>query len=166
MPRSIYLSIFFLVLALILAAVLAVTADAQPRIIRDPRTPGHPIRAAVFPLDSQLSHQKYGNTITRSLAVQIGDSTSSHFTPQFSLTAWTDCTFLLHLPPLSTTKVSEFLVDDLPGLWFTDSNLIRHEFHQRPDNGLEWEMILDSLPPTNLFSFPFEFQNLVFLHQP
>jgi hypothetical protein len=118
----------------------------------------------------KLSNEPFTSKIHgRSLIAQIGDSASKIFAPQFKIIAWGgEALFQLQLlssPASQFDKPAYILVNGRTGISVRQDDIISYQMYQKPDSGLEWEIILDTLPKSNELSFHFEQRNLLFLYQ-
>lgn len=105
----------------------------------------------------------------RNLEVEIGDSLGDYNHPGFTLSAWgAECFLKMGLrtgiiPTLQSP--SPILVNGYPGVSIVQDSIVNYQIYQRED-GLEWEIILSSKPPTNRFAFPIQSEGLDFYYQP
>lgn len=118
----------------------------------------------------KLSNEEFIPGIrSRALTAEIGDSLSGEFTPEIKLTAWGgESVFRLFLETDSAArfgKPSHIMVGGKSGLSVTQSRNIRHQLYQRHDGGLEWEIIYDSIPKSNILSFQIQQTGLEFFYQ-
>jgi hypothetical protein len=121
---------------------------------------------AIIHLDSDLSSEK---VVNRELTSMVGDSNSVFFKPQLKLTAWGgECIFILDLRTDTVSaidSVSTTILNEAVCINIVQSNHIRHLLYKRNDCNLEWEIILDTIPDTNVFTFNIETSGLRFFFQ-
>ena len=118
----------------------------------------------------KLSNEEFGPGIkSRALTAEIGDSLSGEFSPEFKLTAWGgESVFRVFLATDSAAqfdKPSHIMVGGKTGISVAQGGNIRHQLYQRPDSGLEWEIIYDSIPKSNIISFQIQQTGLEFFYQ-
>jgi len=118
----------------------------------------------------QLSDEKFDrNTKGRALTAEIGDSLSTDFSPQLKLTAWgEECLFkvsLLKKPMEGPVSYSHLSLDGKEGLSIAPDSAVTHRLFQRSDGNLEWEIVVQNPPGSNLFSFSIRQKGMEFLYQ-
>ncbi len=118
----------------------------------------------------KLSDEEYNPRVRgRALTAEIGDSMSAKFAPELKLAAWGgECSFRLLLPSDSVTqygKPTRIMVEGKTGFSITQGNSMKHQIYQRPDGSLEWEIIYDSIPASNIISCGIQQKGLEFLYQ-
>ncbi|SYZ72435.1 hypothetical protein TRIP_C20550 [Candidatus Zixiibacteriota bacterium] len=105
----------------------------------------------------------------RNLTVDIGDSIGKDFSPKITLSAWNEravITVLLDRGGRSEPYVTApIIVSGKPGFMIRRDSLETHQFYIRPDSGLEWEIILEKPPDSNILIFPIESKGLEFQYQ-
>ncbi len=127
---------------------------------------GYASECVVIRLDSSNSSENVSN---RDLTAIIGDSNFVSFRPQLKLSAWGgECTFTIDLrtdSSVSIDSVSITAMNNAGGVNIKQNNFIRHAIYKRTDGNLEWEIILDRQPDTNIFEFDIETGGLQFFFQ-
>ena len=129
---------------------------------------------AVWKISDEISSAK---VTSRALTVEIGRSADERPGPQCRLSAWGgECSLLIHLSNDKgdiSSAPRPFLVDHRPGLWFARDNnidstppVVAHQLYTRPDGALEWEIILERAPDTDVVYFSLETKGFEFLYQP
>lgn len=141
------------------------SAEAQSTIWRDSTRTGRPISRVEFALDNDGADSR---AKVRRLAVSVsgfGEKTSG---AELSLSAWGECSMHIDLARAQGTSVdaNEMLVDGKPGVWWKSGTGERMQIYFRSEGNLEWEVCLDSIPPSNVLSFPFHASGLVLAYQP
>lgn len=105
----------------------------------------------------------------RNLKFEIGDTLGDYDRPGFTLSAWGAECFLkmgLRTGIISTLqRPSPILVNGYPGVRIAQDAIVSYQIYRRAD-GLEWEIVLSSKPPTNRFAFPIQTEGLDFYYQP
>jgi len=109
------------------------------------------------------------NVFSRRLTATIGDSMSVLFKTQLKLSAWeNECIFAIDLSGNSTVAVDSVsigLVNNTESIDIIFNNNIEHSIYKRADGNLEWEIILNSRPDTNMLVYEFTFDGLQFYFQ-
>ncbi len=122
----------------------------------------HPI-AATFEL---CDNSRTTNSPARVTAA-LGDSSAISFQPSLSISDSTGCNFSIQLTDTKEQiSLKECLIDQSSGLWLQSKNAERQLLYLRPDNTLEWEIIIDSQTEKSQYSFPVEWNNINVYFQP
>jgi hypothetical protein len=144
----------------LLSVVLAVTAsESQTVAQRDSTT-------FKIALDtSAASNRVAGRNLTATVRSRGGPKQ----TPTLELTAWNgECTFSLDLStsqhPLTNARVEQRRSLGWTGVSVVSSG-ITHRVFTAPSGGVEWEIVLASMPGTNTLRFDIETNDLKFFYQ-
>jgi len=178
----------------LLVVFLIVSVSFVPMIIVPVGAPETPSQVPVFetpsgnliqinyatPAKKQISLARFSNS--KGLDAVIGNVSSSKFEPHLKLNRWDgECSLSVWLPTdglPSQSNVPDFVsgileqrVSDnakvrfypLPPTEYTEGE---HTFIQNEEGGVEFEVILDSVPASNVITFNIETQGLKFYYQP
>lgn len=105
---------------------------------------------------------------SRNLVATVGDSASEQFVPKLEFSAWGgECRFSIDLRSRPDEVFGKPVIDmkGISSALSAQSGDSRFSIFQMPGGNLEWEIILDSHPDTNVFTFDIEFDRLRFSYQ-
>ncbi len=120
---------------------------------------------AIVSLDSAGASD---NVLQRGLMATIGDSSSVSFKPQLKLSAWRDeCTFTINLPNgnNAVNNVTTGAINNATRIDIAMDNYLSYSIYKRSDGNLEWEIVLDRQPDSNVLVFDFTSHGLLFYFQ-
>jgi molybdopterin-binding protein len=126
---------------------------------------GYSSEFAIVNLDSAGAPD---NVLQRGLTATVGDSASASFKPQLKLSAWDDeCSFTINLRNGNNTvsDVTTGSINNAIRIDIAMDNNLRHSIYKRSDGNLEWEIILDRQPDSNVLAFDFTSHGLLFYFQ-
>lgn len=121
---------------------------------------------AVIRLDDSVSA---GAFRCRSLTAIVGDSIAEEFRPQLELKAWEgECSFKIDLRMDQTASIlsaSGDTFNDAPRINCRQDSITAFSIYRLPSGDLEWEIQLASSPDSNVLTFAFEADGLLFYYQ-
>lgn len=145
------------------AEALTATASGETVITRDDTKPDRPVIRAEF----RLTPQSISARVRTRELIAVVDPGGAKGDAGFLIAAWGECSLLVSLarPAEARDAAKEMTVDGLSGLWWESGHKTRMQLYERKDGGLEWEICLDSQPPSNRFSFQIRAEELLFCYQ-
>jgi len=138
-------------------------ARGETIVIRDATKPDQPVIGAEFRLTPMFDTTRV-RAKELTAALNLGDAGGE---AGLVLTAWGECSLRVGLTEQVELRSAarEMIVDGQPGVWWENGHDSRMQLYERKDGSLEWEICLDSQPPSNRFQFPIRTEGLLFFYQ-
>jgi hypothetical protein len=148
---------------LLSTVALAAAVIGETIITRDNTKPDRPVMSAEFRLTPQ---SESGRVKSREVTAILNPG-ETRGDAGLIIAAWRECSLSVRLPgPVNTGDAAkEMIVDGYAGVWWQSGRKTHMQLYERKDGGLEWEICLDSQPPSNQFSFPIRTERLLFCYQ-